>query len=44
MPGLDLIMDFVHVVPQSLHVIELQLALIAGFSLLVPMSLSDLML
>ena len=33
MPGLDLVMDFVHVV-QSLHVVELQLTLRAWLSIL----------
>ena len=27
MPGLDLVMDVAHVVPQGLHVVELELAL-----------------
>ena len=33
-PGLDLVVDVAHVVPQSLHVVELQLALSAGLRLL----------
>ena len=33
-PGLDLLVDVAHVVPQSLHVVELQLALSAGLRLL----------
>ena len=35
-PGLDLIMHVAHVVPQSLHVVELQLTLVTLLTLLTP--------